>query len=105
MIELAAASSGPSPARLIGVGSGAWVRPRPAAGACHDGPVSDDGDPQGPSYVRCDPPVPVEVLHDDDRWYRGEALAYVGRRVTVRYTVDVGATHHLVVDADRVRRV
>ncbi|MCW2545376.1 MAG: hypothetical protein JWM40_2928 [Frankiales bacterium] len=54
--------------------------------------------------MRCAYPIPVEVQHVDGAWYVGSALAYCGQRVTVTYTVDVGATHYLVVDASQVRR-
>lgn len=64
--------------------------------------MSDVEDPQ-PVYVRCDPPVAVDV-EQDGRWWPGVALAYRGERVTVRFTVDVGESYQQVVDAVRVRR-
>lgn len=73
-------------------------------GCCHDGRVTELDHPHGPPYVRCRPPIAVEVQHGDGGWYGGEALAYCGERVTVRYSVEAGAQHQLVVDASEVRR-
>jgi len=66
--------------------------------------VSEHDDPQPrPEYVRPDRPIPVEVLHDDDRWYRGTCLAFTGPRITVRYSTGVGEQYQRGVDAVGVR--
>lgn len=64
--------------------------------------VSDD-------VRRFDEPIPVEVLHDDGRWYRGEQEGWVrsddGWRGSVTYSVAPGMKYVRVVAADRVRKV
>jgi hypothetical protein len=58
-------------------------------------------------WRRYEEPLPVEVLHDDGRWYRGLASDWTfadgGWRCHVQYTVAVGSTFVRAVDEDGVR--
>ncbi len=57
------------------------------------------------------PATEVLVLHTDGRWYRAALLGQHrdrdtrGWRCGVRYTVDIGMTHQLVVPAEQCRAV
>ena len=52
-------------------------------------------------------PLPVQVLHDDGRWYRGLAAEWTkadgGWRCHVTYTVAPGCRFLRAVNPDRVR--
>lgn len=62
-----------------------------------------------PRVRRFEEPIPVDVLHDDDRWYRGEQEGWVwwpdGWRGSVTYVVAPGEKYVRVLPEARVRKV
>ncbi len=58
-------------------------------------------------WRRSEAPRPVEVLHDDGRWYRGLAsdwtFAEGGWRCHVTYTVAPGSRFSRAVDPNKIR--
>lgn len=62
-----------------------------------------------PRVRRFDEPIPVDVLHTDGRWYRGEQEGWVrwpdGWRASVTWVVSPGEKYVRVIPEARVRKV